>query len=246
MSNQNNQWNDIASVYGKGQSETGDSLHQYMIDPKISEMLGNVAGKTILDAGCGNGYWVRRLARQAKKVIGIDNSSELINNAKSVQNPSNAEYYAADLLKSINLSDLYFDIILSSMVFHYLSSIGNAVVEFKRMLKPNGQVVLAIQHPIYQYHFRAQMKAGGDYNLFSKPVGYFNRKAVRQTIMSGKATIEIYNRPLSDYIRPFLRQGFVLTDFAEPEYTNELLSKVPRYKDVAEIPRVAVFAFQKS
>lgn len=246
MSNQNNQWNDIASVYGKGQSEIGDPLHQYIIDPKISEMLGNVTGKTILDAGCGNGYWVRRLAQQAEKVIGIDSSSELINDAKSAQNPSNAEYYAADLLKSIDLPDLHFDTILSSMVFHYLSRIENAVVEFKRMLKPNGQVVIVIQHPIYQYHFRAQMKAGGDPGSFLEPVGYFNRKTVEQTIMSGKATIEIFNRPLSDYIRPFLRQGFVLTDFAEPEYTDELLSKVPRYKDVAEIPRVAAFAFQKA
>ncbi len=245
MSNQNNQWNDIASVYGKGQGEIGDSLHQYMIDPKISEMLGNVSGKTILDAGCGNGYWVRRLAQQAKKVIGIDNSSELINDTKSAQNSFNTEYYVADLLKRIDLPDFYFDTILSSMVFHYLNSIENAVAEFKRMLKSNGQVILVIQHPIYQYHFRVQAKAGGDSGSFSVPVGYFNRKTVKQTIMSGKATIEIFNRPLSDYIRSFLRQGFVLTDFAEPEYTDELLSKVPRYKDVAEIPRVAVFAFQK-
>jgi len=245
MSNQNNQWNSNSSVYSNGQGEVGDPLHQYMIDPEISKMLGNAAGKTILDAGCGNGYWVRRLARPAEKVIGIDSSFELINAAKSAQNPSNAEYYAADLLKDIDLPDSYFDIILSSMVFHYLSNIENAVAEFKRMLKSNGRVILTIQHPIYQYYFRAQAKAGGDSGPFSKLVGYFNRKTVEQTIMSGKATIEICNRPLADYIRPFLRQDFALTDFAEPEYTDELLSKVPRYRDVAEMPRVAVFAFQK-
>jgi ubiquinone/menaquinone biosynthesis C-methylase UbiE len=246
MNKQNNQWNTNASVYSNSQGETGDPLHQYMIDPKIFEMLGNVAGKTILDAGCGNGYWVRRLAKQAEKVIGIDSSSELINDAKSAQNPPNTEYYVFDLLKSIDLPDLYFDIILSSMVFHYLSNIENAAVEFNRILKPNGQVVIAIQHPIYQYHFRAQNKAGGDSSSFSNPVEYFDRKIVKQTIMSGKSIVEIYNRPLSDFIRPFLQQGFMLTDFVEPEYSENLLSKVPRYKDVAGIPRVAIFAFRKS
>lgn len=242
----NNQWNNVASVYSKGQSETGDPLHQHMIDPEIFEILGNVAGKTILDAGCGNGYWVRRLALQAKKVIGIDSSSELISDAKSAKNPKNVEYRIADLLKSIDLPDSYFNIILSSMVFHYLSSIENATAEFKRVLKPNGRIILTVQHPIYQYHFRAQAMAGGDSGPFPDPVGYFDRKIVEQTIMSGKLKIEIFNRPLSDYIRLFLRQGFALIDFAEPEYTDELLSKVPRYKDVAEMPRVAVFAFQKS
>lgn len=246
MNNQNNQWDAAASIYSKGQGETGDPLHQYMIDPEISEMLGNVSGKIILDAGCGNGYWVRRLAGHADKVVGIDNSSKLINDAKSAQNLSNTEYYVADLLKGIDLPDLYFDIILSSMVLHYLSNIKNAAAEFNRMLKQGGQVVIAIQHPIYQYHFCAQNKAGGDSGSFSNPVEYFDRKIVKQMIMSGKSMIEIYNRPLSDYIRPFLQQGFALVDFIEPEYTDDLLSKVPRYKDVAGMPRVAIFAFRKS
>lgn len=246
MNNQDNQWNNTASVYSKCQGEIGDPLHQHMIDPEISEMLGSVVGKIILDAGCGNGYWVRRLAQQAEKVIGIDSSSEFINDAKSAWNPKNVDYHVVDLLKGINLPDFHFDIILSSMVFHYLSNIENTVVEFRRMLKPNGQVILSIQHPIYQYHFRVQSKNGGSPGSFPKPVGYFNRKTVEQTIMSGKLKVEIFNRPLADFIRSFLCQGFVLTDFSEPEYTEELLSKVPRYRDVVEIPRVAVFKFQKA
>lgn len=243
MNNLNNQWDDSASVYSKGQGEIGDPLHQYMIDPEISKMLGDVSGKIILDAGCGNGYWVRRLAQKAEKVIGIDSSVELINDAKSAKNLSNTEYYTADLLESIDLPDFHFDIILSSMVFHYLGNVENAVVEFKRMLKPNGRVVIAIQHPIYQYHFRVQNKTGGASGSFSNPVGYFDRKIVEQTILSGKTIIKIYNRPLSDYIKPFLQRGFTLVDFTEPEYTDELLSKVPRYKEVSEMPRVAIFSF---
>lgn len=241
----NNKWNDIALIYNEGQGEVGDPLHQHMVDPAIIKMLGNIQGQIILDAGCGNGYWVRRLAKQAKKVIGIDGSSELIDKAKSADNSPNVEYYVADLMNKIDLSNEYFDTIISSMVFQYLSDIKNAVSEFKRMLKPKGRVIISIQHPIFQYNFHAQKKCGGDTGPFSNPVGYFEHQIVEQSILSGKSKIEIYNRTISDYIQAFLGDGFVLTDCVEPEYSDDLLSKVPRYKEVSDIPRVIILSFQK-
>ena len=241
----NNDWDKHAQLYDETQGKTGDIAHQLLFDPIITEVLGDLSDKVVLDAGCGNGYWVRRLVKSAAKVVGIDESSQLIEIAKKKKNPDNAEFRVMDLLGDLDFVDATFDIILSSMVFHYLPSLDKPASEFQRILKPRGRVVICIQHPLYQYHFRALDKAGKKAETFPKTVGYFDRTAIKQVTLFGKAELTTYNRPLEDYFKAFFKESFVLTDFREPEYTEELLEKNPRYKEVREIPRALILEFKK-
>lgn len=245
MKQKTNTWDTIADLYDSNQGDVGDALHRHMIDPATSHMLGDITEKTILDAGCGNGYWVRRLSKDAKHVIGIDNSVPLIQKSLSYQNPPHVEYHQADLHKPLRFNDNQFDVILSNMVFHYLSSITGTISEFYRVLKPKGHAIIVLQHPIFQYHFRIASKLTGYAGPFSQPVGYFDQKTVKQQILSGLSEVQIYNRPLSYYIQAFLHNNFVLTAFGEPEYSDELLTKEPRYQNLSEIPRVAILKFEK-
>jgi len=43
-----------------------------LLDPVILQILEDVKGKTILDAGCGDGYLSRKLARLGASVTGVD------------------------------------------------------------------------------------------------------------------------------------------------------------------------------
>src|SRR5690242_9304617 len=113
MPNISLQWDENASLYDQTQGEAGDPAHQLLFDPQIAEMLGDLHGKVILDAGSGNGYWVRRLAKQAEKVIGIDASPKLIEISKKKNNPANVEYKVMDILSQLTFEDKYFGSILS-------------------------------------------------------------------------------------------------------------------------------------
>ena len=141
------QWDKFAHEYDKMMGETGDIPHQKLINPAIQQFLGDISGKVILDAGCGNGYRVRRLSVSTKKVIGIDNSKELIKIAKRKGIPSTVSFKVADLTKALPFKDGYFDIILSNMVLHYLPNIKPIAKEFKRVLKQGGELVFSICHP---------------------------------------------------------------------------------------------------
>lgn len=238
-------WNSYADLYDEVQGNTGDIAHQLIYDPKISEMLGNLNNKVVLDAGCGNGYWTRKLAKHAKKVIGIDSSKKLITIAKTKINPKNIDFRIMDLTKKLDFADNTFDTILSSMVLNYVSTLKMVALEFRRILKPTGNLIICVQHPIYQYHYRAQEKVGKKSSTFPVTLGYFDRKPLKQITLFGKAVLEIYNRPLEDYIHAFIKNNFILSGFSEPEFTKELLEKNPRYKEVKEIPRVVIMKFTK-
>lgn len=241
-----NPWREHAKAYDNAQGEQGDVAHELLFDPAIEQVLGNVEGKTILDAGCGNGYWVRRLAKSAKKVVGIDESEELIELARAKNNPSNVEFQTMDLTQPLLFENEVFDIVLTSMVLHYISSLETPASEFFRILGPSGRVIVCVQHPLYQYHFRAQEKVGKKSSKFSGTAGYFDRKELRQvTLLGGGVEVTTYNRPLEDYMHPFLGVGFVLTAFEEPEYTAEILKRHPPYQEIKEVPRVVILGFSK-
>src|SRR5215471_2322279 len=58
----------------EGFGDEGDMTHQYLLNPAIFALLGDVRGKTILDAGCGQGYLCRLLAKAGANVTGIEPS----------------------------------------------------------------------------------------------------------------------------------------------------------------------------
>jgi len=70
-------WNEVADSYS-ADLQDGKSDLAMIYQPSIDELLGNVCGKRILDAGCGEGYYSRELASKNALVAGIDGSKSMI------------------------------------------------------------------------------------------------------------------------------------------------------------------------
>lgn len=238
-------WDANALLYDEVQGETGDTAHEIIYDPEISQLLGDTTGKRVLDAGCGNGCWTRRLAKQAKSVTGVDSSTELIKLARAKANPENVQYSAHDLTERLTFEDESFELVLSSMVLHYLPSLDITIAEFSRVLASNGEAIVCVQHPMYQYHYRAQARAGKESSIFPRTIGYFDRGSLKQITLFGKIEVPTYNRTLEEYVRIFSTNSFVLTDLREPQFTEEFLEVMPRYREVSEVPRVIIMKFRK-
>ena len=71
-------WDKFAHKWSDRYTEYGDMNRQYIIDPVIFRLLGSVKDLSILDAGCGNGYLCRLLARKGAKMVGVDISKRFI------------------------------------------------------------------------------------------------------------------------------------------------------------------------
>jgi 2-polyprenyl-3-methyl-5-hydroxy-6-metoxy-1,4-benzoquinol methylase len=100
------------------------------------------ASKTVLDAACGSGYGSAILSESgAKKVVGIDNSSEAIEYCKKNYKKENLEFKKANCEK-ITL-DTTFDVAISFETIEHLKNQDNFLAEIKRVLKDDGIFIVS-------------------------------------------------------------------------------------------------------
>jgi len=94
---------------------------------------------TFLDVGCGNGWVVRKIAKEnnCKKSIGIDISNKMIIQAKKKISNKNEKFFHTDV-ESWNYKGK-FDIIFSMESIYYSDSIEVALEKIYKLLKSGGQ-----------------------------------------------------------------------------------------------------------
>ncbi len=101
-----------------------------------------VTSKTVLDAACGSGYGSSILLESgAKKVVGIDNSSEAIEYCEKNYKKENLEF-KKDNCEKINL-DTQFDVAVSFETIEHLKNQDNFLSEIKRVLKNDGIFIVS-------------------------------------------------------------------------------------------------------
>ncbi len=100
--------------------------------------------EVILDAGCGTGKYLNTLESISNKYIGIDLSKDQLKKAATKINKDNTELIHANLT-NIPLPDNSVDLIISCWVLGTITDPNDrnkALLELKRVLKPNGKMIL--------------------------------------------------------------------------------------------------------
>lgn len=149
MSQSKTYWSSIAKNYDAVVKESGDQSQQLIINPVVQELLGDLKDKCVLDAGCGNGYWTRRMAETAQRVVGVDFTEELIERARSRGVPKNAEFIIGNLERLLLAKDT-FDVVLMSMVLLDLEDLSTPISEIARVTKQGGKVIVSTTHPCFE------------------------------------------------------------------------------------------------
>ena len=109
-------------------------------------------GQKILDLGCGNGRFYELLRPKNVDYLGVDNSSGLIEKART--NHPSAEFKLGDMV-DLKLSDSKFDIIFSIASFHHVPSSKlrkQTVKEMHRILKKDGVLILTVWN-LFQWKY---------------------------------------------------------------------------------------------
>jgi ubiquinone/menaquinone biosynthesis C-methylase UbiE len=105
--------------------------------------LGINSEHTVVDFGCGPGFYTIPLARIAGRTIGIDVSSKML---KRISEYAQKEAVAVELLESdgiaIDLEDNCVDLILAIHVYHEITEREKVLGEFLRILKPEGRLAV--------------------------------------------------------------------------------------------------------
>ena len=97
-------------------------------------------GMSVLELGCGTGYFTRELACSGANIVAVDVSPDLLEIAKANYSAPNVRYEIQNAYE-LSYPDAVFDSVVGSSVLHHLE-IEEAVREIYRVLKPGGTIYL--------------------------------------------------------------------------------------------------------
>lgn len=210
------QWNMAAKNYADNQRLHQNNLTNNEI---IMEVLGNVSGKIILDAGCGDGYLSSLMRNKGAMVSAFDGAKELIKIAQ--KDFEGIRFDVLDITKRLPYENQSFDIVVSSLVLMDVQEIEKFFFECHRMLKPNGRLVFSIVHPcFYTADWHTDEKGNRDYKM----VENYWHLTKKTNNFWGETTH--YHRPLSWYSNALAKAGFVISKMQENPYKPSELKKV--------------------
>ena len=134
--------NGVRQTFDKWAQNGRAELMEKEHDNNVSKFLKTISFDkpfTFLDVGCGNGWVVRKIAKEnnCKKCIGIDISKKMIVQAKKKQDNNKEEFLHADI-ESWNYKGK-FNFIFSMETLYYADSIEVALEKIYKLLKPSGQ-----------------------------------------------------------------------------------------------------------
>jgi SAM-dependent methyltransferase len=132
------------------------SLSDFTARPAVLDLCEPVAGRQILDLGCGEGYCSRQLKlRGAARVLGIDLSDAMISAAtgEETANPLGIEYRRGDACTLEELADASFDTVVAVFLFNYttVEQTGLCMRQVRRILRAGGRFIFAVPHPCFAF-----------------------------------------------------------------------------------------------
>src|SRR5215471_8950963 len=139
-----NDYDSFAEAYAA--SNENNLLNAYYERPAMLALAGDVAGRRILDAGCGAGPLFAALRDRGAIVTGIDKSAGMLELARR-RLGDEADLQVADLASPLPFPDDTFDDVTASLVLHYLEDWGPALAELRRVLNPGGRLIVSVDHP---------------------------------------------------------------------------------------------------
>jgi 2-polyprenyl-3-methyl-5-hydroxy-6-metoxy-1,4-benzoquinol methylase len=202
------QWARMPPAVVAASAEDGDFAKRHLINPVLLRLLGDVTGRRVLDAGCGNGYLSRMLARAGAHVTGVEPASVLFDFAAAREHtaPLGIRYLQADLGALPGQADLgQFDAVVASMVLPAIPDWTGALAGCVAALAPGGRLVFAVNHPCFE-GLAASWRQHAAYRVteylteYEMPLRYATD----------------FHRPLSAYLNEAIRLGLRIAEVAEP------------------------------
>jgi SAM-dependent methyltransferase len=208
-----NDYDKLARVYTR--DSESDPVRALYERPAILSLAGDVRTLRILDAGCGSGINAAELINRGAKVTGVDLSESMLGIARERLGPDVA-LHQADLEHPLAFPDAAFDLVLASLVMHYLGEWEPTLREFHRVLVSHGGVLLSVPHP-----FMDDRRSGSDNYLGTYT---FARDWVKygQTM-----NMQFWHRPLRAMLAAFTASGFSVEEIDEPDPQPEMANDAP-------------------
>ena len=213
--------------------------------PIMKSFLPDLENKTILDLGCGSGdmdiYFV---SKGAKRVVATDISVNMIENAKDINNHKNIEYL---VLKMEDIDSLQekFDIVYSSLAFHYIEDFDLLLKNIYNLLKPNGILVFSQESPINMATSKLEKDAKNKLEINGKLyhllTGYCKEGEI--SVYWNDTFVTKYHRTYATIVNSLIKNSFEIVEIKDSYASEEAIKLCPKYANQIDKP---YFTFVKA
>jgi ubiquinone/menaquinone biosynthesis C-methylase UbiE len=205
-------YDEVADAYSRARDPDGAGL----VDPLVTELAGEVAGRDVLSLACGQGQDARLLAGLGATVTGVDVSAEMLRYAREHEAaaPRGITYVHGDARDLVAFADRSFDGVVCHMALMDIPDLAPAIDSVARVLRDGGWFVFSIVHPCYHGH----VEIITDYLLDHR---------YRKRLPTDWLPKIAYHRSLGDYVNNLARAGFHLERVVEVHHSPADAGGVP-------------------
>lgn len=227
--NKQNYYDTIATRWHAITGRRGGAFKELILNDALLSAMPGIAGKTLLEIGCGNGYFMplllRRFSGQVPGALFRTDVSPAQLRIAEKQFPIEAcRYETLDVYRSFPAALPPADLIFSSMVYNEVNAPGlqNGIRESARLLADDGLIITCVLHPLF---IQKQQERG------------VLRKKGNVWLLPGAEGLElpVVPRSLEQYRAVF--EANRLTFETREIYGNEQLYKVkPKLRELKDVP----------
>ena len=212
--------------------------------PSMRALLPPMDGLSVVDLGCGFGWFSRWAAKAgASRVLSLDISRNMLARARAQTSSAAIEYEIADL-ENLDLADRAFDLAYCSLAFHYVADFGRLARTVHRSLKPDGSLVFSIEHPINTAPSAPGWRTDGDGRAIWPLDGYF-REGLRRNhwFVDG---VEKYHRTLGTTFSALTGAGFDIDHLEEWRPSAAQIAAHPEWEQELDRPMFLLMRAKRS
>ena len=206
--------------------------------PIMKSFLPDLQNKTILDLGCGSGdmdmYFV---SKGAKKVVATDISVNMIENARVVNNHQNIEYLVLKM-EDVNSLQEKFDIVYSSLAFHYIEDFDLLLKNIHNHLKPNGVLVFSQESPINTATSKTAEGAKNKHEINGKMyhllTGYCKEGEI--SVWWNDTFVTKYHRTYASIVNSLIKNNFDIVEIKDSYASEQAIKVCPKYANQIDKP----------
>jgi SAM-dependent methyltransferase len=209
--------------------------------PILWDLIGNPRDLAVLDLGCGAAESSKKFKNLgARRYLGIEGSEKMFQLAKENMETDFSEVQHS-WLENLDPPHETFDLVISSLVFHYIDNLEVLFNKIHRTLKPGGQLIFSVEHPVL---------TSCNKSLENSPLrqawivdNYFERGA-RNVQWMGDTVIK-YHRTIEDFLNILENSKFNLKKLRESDPPRKCFDDEELWQRRRRIPLFLIIKAQR-
>jgi ubiquinone/menaquinone biosynthesis C-methylase UbiE len=208
--------------------DSGVTYNDFVEQPAIKSLISSLEGKSVLDLGCGDGGFAKYcIDNGATNVVGVDISSNMINQARVENKHENIKYLCMSI-EDLDLPNENYDLIISSLAIHYIDDYPALLMKVNGLLQKNGEFIFSMEHPIVTA--RKEMNnwvKDKDGNKLHWALDDYQEEGKREQRWYMDGVIK-YHRTISTLLNGLIEAGFTIKKIIEPQSIPAGIQQMPK------------------